>query len=223
MHPDQFVVLNSDSPQVIVNSIGILRHHARVMDLLRLPRSPWAAMTIHGGKGGRGDRLVQTVRALPDGIRLRLVLENDESAYGAAEILDVCRGAGVPMVFDAHHHLVHDELPDYGHPSMRKMTLAARRTWPKPSWQLVHISNGRERFDDPRHADFITTMPPAFHDVPWIEVEAKAKEQAIRALRPYHDSSSIWVASGDSPGAGVCESAIAGKEENPNMSERSLP
>ena len=55
-------------------------------------------MEIHGGKGDRADALVRVIRGLPDGIRTRLVLENDEYAYSAAEILDVCRRAEVPMV-----------------------------------------------------------------------------------------------------------------------------
>jgi UV DNA damage endonuclease len=63
------------------------------------------------------------------------------------------------------------------------MTAAARDTWPDPSWQLVHISNGRERFGDAKHADYIREMPSAFRDVPWIEVEAKQKERAIARLR----------------------------------------
>ena len=50
------------------------------------------------------------VRSLPEAVRLRLVLENDEYAFGAAEILDVCRRAGVPMVFDAHHHVIREKL-----------------------------------------------------------------------------------------------------------------
>ena len=182
-HPDQFVVLSSESAQVVENSIGILRHHARVLDLLRQPRSAWAAMEVHGGKGGRTDALVEVIRRLPEEIRLRLVLENDEYAYGASEILEVCRRAGVPMVFDAHHHVVHEELESYDHPSVAKMTRAARATWPDPAWQLVHISNGRDSFSDAKHADFIETMPSAFRRVPWIEVEAKQKELAIARLR----------------------------------------
>lgn len=183
MHPDQFVVLSSDTPQVIENSIGILRHHARVLDFLQQPRSPWAAVEIHGGKGDRADTLVRVIRGLPDEIRARLVLENDEYAYSALEILDVCRRAGVPMVFDAHHHLVHERLDSYDHPSIGELTVAARATWPDPSWQMVHISNGRDSFQDAKHADFITTMPKAFRDMPWIEVEAKQKELAIARLR----------------------------------------
>jgi UV DNA damage endonuclease len=184
MHPDQFVVLSSDSPAVIETSIHILEtKHARVLDLLGQPRSPWAAMEIHGGKGGRADRLVDVIRALPEAVRSRLVLENDEHAYGAEEILDVCRRTGVPMVFDAHHHVIHDKLYSYEHPSIARMLAQARETWPDPAWQMVHISNGRTKFADPHHSDLITTMPTAFRQAPWIEVEAKGKEIAIAQLR----------------------------------------
>lgn len=183
MHPDQFVVLSSDDERVIANSIGILAHHARVLDLLGQPRSPWAAVQIHGGKGGRADTLVRVIHALPPEIRSRLVLENDEYAYSADEILEVCTRAGVPMVFDAHHHLVHEELESYDDPSVAAMTAAARSTWPDPAWQLVHISNGRDDLRDAKHADYIEVMPAAFRDVPWIEVEAKQKELAIERLQ----------------------------------------
>jgi UV DNA damage endonuclease len=183
MHPDQFVVLSSDSAAVIENSIAVLRQHARVLDLLHQPRSAWAAMQIHGGKGGRSDTLVRVIRELPDEIRSRLALENDEHAYGAAEILDVCGRAKVPMVFDAHHHVVHEALESYEHPSIATVIRAARATWPDPSWQMVHISNGRDAFGDAKHADYIDVMPSAYREVPWIEVEAKQKELAIARLR----------------------------------------
>jgi UV DNA damage endonuclease len=183
LHPDQFVVLSSDSPQVIANSIKILEAHARVMDLLEQPRSSWALIEIHGGKGGRSERLVEVTRSLPEAVRSRIAFENDEYTYSAEEILEVCRASGVPMVFDAHHHLVHEKLESYDHESVRSMLRAARETWPVPEWQLVHISNGRDSFGDRNHSDFIETMPAAFRDAPWIEVEAKQKELAIEKLQ----------------------------------------
>jgi UV DNA damage endonuclease len=183
MHPDQFVVLSSDSPAVIENSIKILRMHARTLDMLAQPRTSWAAMQLHGGKGGRAERLVSVIRDLPDEIHSRLALENDERAYGALEILEVCRAAGVPMIFDAHHHVVHEKLDSYDDPSVARMLACAKETWPDPDWQLVHISNGRDSFNDPRHSDLITRMPAAYRAAPWIEVEAKLKEQAIEKLR----------------------------------------
>ncbi|MFN8485987.1 MAG: UV DNA damage repair endonuclease UvsE [Caldilineaceae bacterium] len=182
IHPDQFVVLSSDSPQVVANSIKILEMHAKTMDLLHQPRSVWAPLEIHGGKGKRAQQLVDVIAQLPEAVRTRLVLENDEHAYSAAEILAVCHAAGVPMVFDAHHHIVHEKLSSYADPSIADMVAAARATWPVPVWQLAHISNGREAFGDRRHHDLITAMPPAYRTIPWIEVEAKQKEVAIEKL-----------------------------------------
>lgn len=183
LHPDQFVVLSSDSQSVVDNSIKILETHARVMDLLEQPRSAWALMEIHGGKSGRSERLVEVLRSLPEAIAARIALENDEYAYGAEEILEVCRAARVPMVFDAHHHVVHEKLESYEHPSIARLLRAARETWLVPEWQLVHISNGRESFCDRHHSDMIEAMPEAFRQAPWIEVEAKQKELAIEKLR----------------------------------------
>jgi UV DNA damage endonuclease len=183
VHPDQFVVLSSDNPVVIENSIKILQMHATILDNLGQPRSPWAVIEIHGGKGDRAERLIQVIRELPEAIRSRLALENDEYAYSAQEILEICHVAGVPMVFDAHHHVIHERLNNYEHPSVSQMLAAARTTWPLPEWQMVHISNGRKNFGDPHHSDLIAVMPSSYRDAPWIEVEAKLKELAIEKLR----------------------------------------
>jgi UV DNA damage endonuclease len=63
------------------------------------------------------------------------------------------------------------------------MLAKARMTWPDPTQQLVHISNGRTAFNDRSHADLIDVMPSSFAKAPWIEVEAKFKEEAIQKLR----------------------------------------
>jgi UV DNA damage endonuclease len=183
LHPDQFVVLNSDNPQIIETSIRVLENHALVMDLLQQPRSQWAAMNIHGGKGGKPDLLVENLKKLPDSVRTRVTLENDEHAYGAYEILDVCQRAGVAMVFDVHHHVVHDKITDLEDPSIADILRQARDTWENPDWQLVHLSSGREGIHDRAHHDFILQVPSAYANAPWVEVEAKAKENAIYKLR----------------------------------------
>ncbi|TAE14265.1 MAG: UV DNA damage repair endonuclease UvsE [Oscillatoriales cyanobacterium] len=182
-HPDQFVVLSSDKPDVVKNSIKILATHALIMDKLGQPRSPWALMNIHGGKGDRTSQLKSVIRDLPESIRSRLTFENDEYAYSSSELLDVCLDTGVAMVFDAHHHVIHEHLESYNDPNVAEMLAAARTSWPVPEWQLVHISNGKEFFADPRHSDLIVDMPNSYYDAPWIEVEAKFKELAIDKLR----------------------------------------
>ncbi|GBE90654.1 UV DNA damage repair endonuclease UvsE [Nostoc cycadae] len=183
LHPDQFVVLSSDSPEVVQTSINILSRHARDLDLLGLPRSPWSLMNIHGGKSQRAEKLVKVILQLPEAIKSRLTLENDEYAYSASEILAVCQEAEIPLVFDAHHHICHENLDSYNDPSVATMFEAARSTWKNPDWQLVHISNGETAFKDRKHSDLITDMPDIYYQAPWIEVEAKRKEEAIAHLR----------------------------------------
>lgn len=183
VHPDQFVVLSSDSPDVIANSIKILKYQAMVMDKLGQPRSPWAMIEIHGGKSDRSERLIEVIGNLPEAIRTRLALENDEYAYSAQEILAVCQQAKIPMVFDAHHHVIHEKLDSYEHHSVAEMVEAAATTWSPREWQLVHISNGSEAFNDRHHSDLITVMPSSYSHAPWIEIEAKLKEDAINKLR----------------------------------------
>ena len=65
------------------------------------------------------------------------------------------------------------------------MVRKARETWLNPAHQLVHISNGREGFNDRQHSDLIEVMPSSYLSAPYIEIEAKMKEEAIRGLRSW--------------------------------------
>lgn len=184
-HPEPFVVLSSESPLVVERSIAELEHQAQLLDWLGLPRSSWAAITIHGGKGGRGKALAEVVRQLPTPVYNRLCLENDERFYGAAEVVETCQQAGVPMVFDAHHHVVKERLDGFDHPSVAEFVRLARDTWPRAEWQIARISNGRDALHDGAHHDLVTVVPGCYRQVPWIEVEAKAKEMAIAHLQAH--------------------------------------
>ena len=86
------------------------------------------------------------------------------------------------MVFDAHHHICKEKLDSYEHPSVAAMVAAARTTWPDPTWQVVHLSNGRDHFGHRSHSDLISAVPRAYNRVQWVEVEAKHKEAAISQL-----------------------------------------
>jgi len=183
LHPDQFVVLNSASEKTCATSRLILEKHALWFDLFGLPKSPWSLMNIHGGKAGRSEELIAAIKQLPVNVKNRLTLENDEYSYGAEEIYDICKRAGVPMVFDCHHHVIKEKLESYDHPSVAKYTRLAGETWKKREWQVVHVSNGSAAFLDRYHSEHITKLPKSFLKVPWIEVEARGKELAIAQLR----------------------------------------
>lgn len=175
-------MLNSDRPEVRRSSLRTLAAHAETLDRFGFERSVWNLLLLHGGKGGREAELAALIPDLPDAARLRLGLENDERAYGPQELLPVCEATGVPFVFDAHHHVVREGLESQEDPSIRAWVLRARWTWHPPEWQVVHLSNGLEGPQDRRHSYLIAHLPSAYADVPWIEVEAKGKEEALAAL-----------------------------------------
>ena len=185
-HPDQFVVLSSDNPVTVDNAIKELSHHAWVFDRMGLPLSPYAAINIHGGKSDRLEQLVKAIGYLPDNVRSRLTLENDESAYSIVDLLPVYESTGVPIVWDSHHHTFND-----GGLTLDEAYGLAMFTWRNTSCKpLQHLSNttpGLENgnFTERRkHSDYIHYIPDCqreglIYDVVDIDVEAKMKNLAV--------------------------------------------
>jgi UV DNA damage endonuclease len=183
-HPDQFVLLSSPRLEVTASSIAELVYQAEVAEWLQAD-----AINIHAG-GGYGDkraalgRLSRSLALLPDSLRKRLTLENDDRIYAPRDLLPFCRAEGMPLVYDVHHHRC---LPD-GY-SIAQATDLALATWNREP--LFHVSSPRYGWRKPhsnRHHDYI--HPLDFPDE-WlrqdctVEVEAKAKELAIARLARY--------------------------------------
>jgi UV DNA damage endonuclease len=109
MHPDQFVILNALSPQIVEKSIAELRYHADFLDALGVDAK--AKIQIHVG-GAYGDkesairRFVEVYDSLPEPIHRRLVIENDERLFCLADCLDIHSQVGVPIVLDMFHHAI---------------------------------------------------------------------------------------------------------------------
>ncbi len=181
-HPDQFTLLSSPRDHVTAQSVEELKYHAEIAEMIGAD-----VITLHGG-GAYGDkksalaRLVKNIDRLPDSVRTRLALENDDRVYTPAELLPVCSATGLPLVYDVHHHrCLGDEL------SIEDATSLAVKTWNREP--LFHISSpkyGWQANDTNSHHDFIDVR-----DIPegWlsleitVEVEAKAKEIAILKLQ----------------------------------------
>ncbi len=106
-HPSQFIVLNSENEKLTVKSMWDLDSQAEMLD--RMECGPEAVMVIHVG-GAYGDResgwrrWAQTWKRLGEPVRRRLVLENDDIRYSAADVLKVHEATGVKCVFDYQHH-----------------------------------------------------------------------------------------------------------------------
>jgi len=183
-HPDQFVVLSSPHPAVVANSIQELEYHAMLAEAVGAD-----VINIHAG-GVYGDKLAALKRFgivydyLPESVRSRLTLENDDISYTPEVLLQFCEQRAIPFVYDVHHHRCN---PD--NMTIEEATERAGATWKMAGLeQQCHISSPKAGWGSgaPRpHADYIDPV-----DVPdcWldremtVDVEAKAKELAVVRL-----------------------------------------
>ncbi len=107
MHPDQFVLINSNKEDVIKRSIEDLKWHCKVLDLMRLNKT--AKVQIHvggvyGDKNSAIEKFIDSYTKLPHFIKKRLVIENDDKSYSLKDCLSVSKKTGAPVVFDSFHH-----------------------------------------------------------------------------------------------------------------------
>jgi UV DNA damage endonuclease len=208
-HPGPHTVHNSPDEPLAKKATADLSAHAKMLDLMGL--GPEAVINIHVG-GRYGDkpaamaRFVERAHALPESIRRRLVLENDERFYRVDDTYAIHRQTGLRLVLDQLHHLC-NHLPGQ---SLEQALALALSTWPADQTPKIHFSSPRTAliaagnrsrssaegpgFRLPRlsqHADLID--PFAFIDLlrlaPCRErgfdvmLECKAKDVALLRLR----------------------------------------
>lgn len=109
MHPGQYTVINSNRKEIIQSSVEDLVYHGKVLDAMGL--DPSHKLVIHMGgvyedKEQAMNRFCQTYETLGEGLRKRLVLENDDRLYTVEDILAVSQRISIPLVFDLLHHQV---------------------------------------------------------------------------------------------------------------------
>jgi len=190
-HPGPFNKLTSPKEHVIKNTIRDLEIHGELMDLLGMPRTPWAKLNIHVG-ATYGDKpfaisnFCRNFEKLPESVKTRLTVENDdrESLYSTAELVDEIHSRiGVPVVHDFHHHL----FTNRGMSQKEALGLACK-TWGDVT-PVVHYSESRaQEHNDPKikpqaHSDMIFNYIDTFGYDVHIMIEAKHKELALLEYR----------------------------------------
>jgi len=180
-HPDQFVVLNSPKPDVVASSVREIEYQAEVAHWIGADIINIHAGGAYGDKAAALERFAEGLARLSKSARKRLTVENDDKVYTPADLLPMCKAEGVPLVYDVHHHRCN---PDGM--TVEQATKKALATWDREP--LFHISSPIAGWDGPtpqRHHDFIDVrdFPECWRrKMITVEVEAKAKEIAIRKL-----------------------------------------
>ncbi|GAC1377172.1 MAG: UV DNA damage repair endonuclease UvsE [Hymenobacter sp.] len=126
-HPDQFVVLNSPSPDIVQRSMQELVYQGSMLDLMGLDGT--AKLQIHvGGLYGEREQALSRFAAvhatLPAAVRARVVVENDDRLFPLRDCLLLHELTGAPILFDNFHH----ECLNHGEPMREALRLAAA-TW----------------------------------------------------------------------------------------------
>lgn len=207
-HPSQFIVMNAPDENVRRKSIWDLRVQAEMLDAMELDNR--AVMVIHvggsyGDKKSAMDRWMRTYEELPEPARRRLVLENDDVRFSAADVLRIQERTGVRLIFDVQHHqcLNPEGLPLI--PTLRRFL----QTWPPGTMPKIHFSSPRTEMREVTrankktgkkvtvlqppvwtgHADFVhpfdfLRFAEETRDLPFdVMIESKAKDLAVLRLR----------------------------------------
>lgn len=141
-HPGQHIVLNSPDDEQAARSAEDLVVQSGILDAMGAGRE--AVVVLHAG-GIYGDlasareRFAQRYLALPQSVRERLVLENDDTRFAVSDVVWIHERTGIPLVFDNLHHRLHN--PD-GRPQAEALA-ACLKTWPHEVRPKVHFSSPR--------------------------------------------------------------------------------
>jgi len=180
-HPGPFNVLVSPNEKVVLNTINDLSLHGEVFDLMGLSRTPYNVINIHcngvyGDKISAMDRFCRNFDMLPDSVKTRLTVENDDkgSMYSVKDLMYIHKQIGIPIVFDYHHHKFCT-----GDLSEKEALEMAMSTWPKGIKPVVHYSESAIGKIPQAHSDYIFDKINTYGYDLDIEVEAKMKELAV--------------------------------------------
>ena len=193
-HPGPFNVLTSPHPHVVDNCIKDLSIHGEVMDMMGLSRTPYNKINIHiggvyGDKVSAMDRFCKNFHRLPNSVKSRLTVENDDKAsmYSVVDLYEgVYKVIGIPIVFDYHHHRFNT-----GGLSEEDALEVAISTW-VDIVPVVHYSESRnieqenDKIRPQAHSDYVYDYIDTYSNRVDIMVEAKAKELAVLKYKEVH-------------------------------------
>ncbi|WP_459481689.1 UV DNA damage repair endonuclease UvsE [Clostridium saccharoperbutylacetonicum] len=115
MHPGQYTVLNSPSEDVVKRAITDLNYHNKVLDCLGVREESKIVLHIGGvynDKKSAIKRFIDNYALLGNGIKQRLVIENDDKSYNINDVLEIGNKLNIPVIFDNLHNKINPYSKD---------------------------------------------------------------------------------------------------------------
>ncbi len=189
-HPDHFTILNPVKQEVLLASVKDLDYHVRLYEAMGLEDYRYKLVLhvggLYGDKCSSIERFKVNFSKLPDRIRKRIIIENDDKCFTAADVLQLCKDLGAPMVLDVHHH----KCANNGE-RLSELLPEIYKTWDgEPFRPKIHFSSPKSQKEFRSHADyidhagfmeFLNTAKALDCDID-IMLEAKMKDRALLEL-----------------------------------------
>ena len=194
-HPDQFVVLASDRPEVVNKSIEEFEYHvdmARWMGYGKQFQDIKINVHISGRQGPDGIKRVMS-RLSPEA-RNAITIENEEISWGLDSTLELAKD--LALVLDIHHHLIKTgEYIEANDPRISMVIDSWRGVRP-----VIHYSVSREE----HLPDACTASRPCLTTL----LESGHNKQKLRAHSDYYWNQAVndWALSHQSWADLMCES-----------------
>ena len=135
-HPSQYVLLNSPDDALTAKSIWDLASQSEMLDRMELVTHVGGVYDDHDASR---ERWIRGWERCPDVVRRRLVLENDDLRFSAADVLWIHERTGVRLIFDYQHlWCLNPEGLD-----MRDTLERFLATWPAGVRPKIHFSSPR--------------------------------------------------------------------------------
>lgn len=192
MHPGQFVVLNSPNKNTIKHAVADLVYHCELLDAMELNNTAKVQIHVGGIYADKTEAMYnfdKSYLALPELVKNRLVIENDDRSYTLADCLKIYNEIGVPVIFDNLHHACLNDGE-----SLEEAFGMASKTWRKADGvMMVDYSSQESGKITGRHADSLDEKHfenylKATQDYNFdIMLEIKDKEaSALKAIKIMH-------------------------------------
>ncbi|CCF15533.1 UV damage endonuclease UvdE [Brevibacillus laterosporus GI-9] len=185
-HPGHYSILNTPSKKVLESTIKDFYYHASVFDLMGLDEN--SVLVTHVGgvyddKESSLNRFEENFLQLPEKIKKRLVVENDDTSFTMREVLHLCERIKIPMVLDIHHHRCLHNGEDLAEYLPRIIKTWGARTVKMHFSTPKSDKEYRSHADDILYEDFMSYLPLLENYNVDIMLECKNKDEALLKLR----------------------------------------
>ena len=187
-HPGQYTVLNSPDEDVVARAILDLAYHAKMLECLGVDNQHKIVLHvggIYGDKKEALERFEQNFRRLPEAVRNRLIIENDDRLYNIEEVLELAHRLQIPAVYDNLHHAI-NPTPSGG--TDPYWIAEAKKTWKTSDGnQKIHYSQQAPGKRPGAHTDTIDLKTfLTFHEQledKLIDIMLEVKDKNLSAIK----------------------------------------